>query len=81
MDLRVLEICKQRKITQKDLAERIGLSAVGLTKAINGNPTKDTLERIATALEVPITDLFERPASNVITCPKCGAVLQVNEKQ
>ena len=36
MKLRILEICKQAGITQKELAERIGLSAVGLSKAING---------------------------------------------
>ena len=59
MKLRILDICKQAGITQKELAERIGLSAVGLSKAINGNPTKDTLEKIANALNVRITELFE----------------------
>lgn len=47
----------------KELAERIGLSAVGLSKAINGNPTKDTLEKIASALNVKITELFEEPTN------------------
>lgn len=61
MKLRILEICKQAGITQKELAERIGLSAVGLSKAINGNPTKDTLEKIATALNVPMWQLFASP--------------------
>ena len=63
MKLRILEICKQVGITQKELAERIGLSAVGLSKAINGNPTKDTLEKIASALNVKITELFEEPTN------------------
>ncbi|WP_195662513.1 helix-turn-helix domain-containing protein [Bacteroides congonensis] len=63
MKLRILEICKQAGITQKELAERIGLSAVGLSKAINGNPTKDTLEKIASALNVRITELFEEPTN------------------
>lgn len=63
MKLRILDICKQAGITQKELAERIGLSAVGLSKAINGNPTKDTLEKIASALNVRITELFEEPTS------------------
>ena len=61
--LRILGICKQAGITQKELAERIGLSAVGLSKAINGNPTKDTLEKIASALNVRITELFEEPTN------------------
>lgn len=56
-------LCKQAGITQKELAERIGLSAVGLSKAINGNPTKDTLEKIASALNVRITELFEEPTN------------------
>ena len=63
MKLRILDICKQAGITQKELAERIGLSAVGLSKAINGNPTKDTLEKIASALNVKITELFEEPTN------------------
>ena len=63
MKLRILDICKQAGITQKELAERIGLSAVGLSKAINGNPTKDTLEKIANALNVRITELFEEPTN------------------
>lgn len=63
MKLRILEICKQAGITQKELAERIGLSAVGLSKAINGNPTKETLEKIASALNVRITELFEEPTN------------------
>ena len=63
MKLRILDICKQVGITQKELAERMGLSAVGLSKAINGNPTKDTLEKIASALNVKITELFEEPTN------------------
>ncbi|TWV64054.1 helix-turn-helix domain-containing protein [Parabacteroides distasonis] len=63
MKLRILDICKQAGMTQKELAERIGLSPVGLSKAINGNPTKDTLERIASALNVRITELFEEPTN------------------
>jgi len=48
-------------LTQKALSKQIGLSAVGLSKAINGNPTKDTLEKIAAALNVPVIELFEPP--------------------
>lgn len=58
MRFRILELCKEAGINQTELADKIGLSRVGLSKAINGNPTVDTLERIAKALNVPITDLF-----------------------
>lgn len=58
MRFRILELCKEAGINQTELAEKIGLSRVGLSKAINGNPTVDTLERIANALEVDIAELF-----------------------
>ena len=80
MKLRILEICKQNGYTQKELAEKVGLSPVGLSKAINGNPTKDTLERIASALNVPVTELFDQPAADIINCPKCGAKLKLTEE-
>lgn len=58
MRFRIVELCKDAGINQTELADKIGLSRVGLSKAINGNPTIDTLERIANALNVPITELF-----------------------
>ena len=58
-EFRIAEICKERGITQKDLADKIGISRVGLSKAINGNTTIATLKKIAEALEINISDLFE----------------------
>ena len=78
MKLRILDICKQKGLTQKALSKQIGLSAVGLSKAINGNPTKDTLEKIAAALDVPVVELFERPVSGNIICPKCGTAIKLS---
>jgi len=80
MKLRILEICKQNGYTQKELAEKVGLSPVGLSKAINGNPTKDTLERIASALNVPVTELFDQPATDIINCPYCGNKIKVSKE-
>ncbi|WP_300744500.1 helix-turn-helix transcriptional regulator [uncultured Rikenella sp.] len=57
---RILELCKQKGITQKDLAEKIGMTPVGLAKAANGNPTVGTLEKIASALGVDVTELFAK---------------------
>lgn len=67
MRFRILELCKEEGINQTELAEKIGLSRVGLSKAINGNPTVDTLERIATALNVPITELFNTGTNEELT--------------
>lgn len=81
MKLRILTICKQAGITQKELAERIGLSAVGLSKAINGNPTKDTLEKIASALNVRITELFEEPTNINGYIELGGTIHKVSSKE
>lgn len=69
---RILELCKQKGITQKDLAEAIGMTPVGLAKAANGNPTFETLERIAEGLGVSVPELFAPQPTNTITCPHCG---------
>lgn len=68
MKLRVSEICTEKGITQKELARKIGMTEVGLSKAIYGNTTLNTLVKIAEALEVPITDLFtaKEPISGII---------------
>ena len=80
-EFRIAEILKSKGITQKDLAEKIGISRVGLSKAINGNTTITTLRRIAAALEVSVPELFAPQPSNTITCPKCGTVLEGKEKE
>lgn len=78
---RILELAKKQGITQKDLAAKIGMTPAGLAKAANGNPTVDTLEKIATALGVEISDLFVPASKNVVICPKCGTVLEVRIKE
>ena len=50
MRFRILELCKEAGINQTELADKIGLSRVGLSKAINGNPTISTFEKIADSL-------------------------------
>ena len=53
-EFRIAEILKGKGMTQTDLAERIGISRVGLSKAINGNTTIATLRKIAAALDVEV---------------------------
>lgn len=79
MDFRIKEICKEKGMLFKELAQHLGISDVGLRQSLQGNPTIGTLEKIAKVLDVEITDLFA-PSKNVIRCPKCGAVLEVKEK-
>ncbi|GAA1588725.1 XRE family transcriptional regulator [Actinomadura kijaniata] len=53
---------RQRGMTQAELARRTGLSKATLSQleAGNGNPTIDTLDAIAVALSIPLTDLLTR---------------------
>ncbi|MEV0199885.1 helix-turn-helix domain-containing protein [Nonomuraea sp. NPDC050691] len=54
----------QRGMSQAELARRTGLSKATLSQleAGLGNPTVDTLDAIAVALAVPLTDLLARHA-------------------
>ncbi|MDQ8748392.1 helix-turn-helix domain-containing protein [Elizabethkingia miricola] len=58
--LRVKELLKEKGISQKELAERINITEVGLSKSINGNPTLQRLEEIASALNVDFLELFAK---------------------
>lgn len=80
-EFRIAEILKERGMTQTDLAGQIGISRVGLSKAINGNTTITTLRKIAAALGVTVPELFAPQPTNTITCPHCGAVLEIREKE
>jgi len=76
--VRIKEICKERGILQKDLAVKLGITYIGLNKSLRGEyPQLQTLERIAAALDVPVIELFERPVSGNISCPKCGTAIKI----
>lgn len=65
--LRIKEILKEKGITQTELAGTLGISQVGLNKLINGNPSLSSLERIATALNVSVKELFDDNPDDFIT--------------
>ena len=58
MDLRVKELCKERGMKMEDLAQILRVTRITLTRNINGNPTMETLQKIATALNVQVWELF-----------------------
>ena len=65
MKLRLREILKDRSMTLKAFSELSGISQPNLSNYINGNvsPTLEMLTRISESLNVPLTELFEEPAS------------------
>lgn len=81
MRTRIKELCKEKGMTISSIAEQIGTTQTSLSRALgdNGNPTLETLEKIATALEVPVTELFEQPKKDSVslTCPHCGKSINI----
>lgn len=57
----VSRFLKVKRMQKKDLAEKMGCAPAVLSKALSGNPTLDTIRKIAKALDVPIKSLFESP--------------------
>ena len=68
--MRIKEVIKEKGLTVSQLAEIMGVKQESLSRTINGNPTLETLHKIANALNVPVGDLFER-SDNYMICPKC----------
>jgi transcriptional regulator with XRE-family HTH domain len=79
--MRIKEILKEKGISQKEFASKLGMSEVGFSIAISekGNPPINKIKEIATALGVPVTELFEHPQTDTINCPHCGGVIKVGK--
>lgn len=58
LSTRVKELCSERGITLKELAEKMGIKPESLSRALNGNPQLSTMENIAKALEVGLAELL-----------------------
>lgn len=56
------------------------ITPTGLYQHINGNPSVEVLERIAKAIGCDVSELFEQPQQNTITCPICGTKLKVEKE-
>lgn len=77
--MRVKELLKQKGMTAKELAEKIGISDGALSQSIKegANPNLQTLTKIATALDVEVSELFAAPKEGVIICPHCGKEIKL----
>lgn len=82
MNLRIKEELKnQNGMTTALLAEKVGITRANMSNIVNGKttPSIPTLEKIASALDVSITDLFEQPTSDIINCPHCGGKIKISK--
>ena len=85
MSLRIKEVIKEENLSVQEVADRMGISRVGLSQHLNGNPSAEVLERIAQAMNVPVWRFFYtideivEQEKNLIRCPKCGARFELKE--
>jgi len=60
--LRLKEILKEKNLTMAQLADLSGITAANLSNYTNGkvSPTLDSLNKIAKALNIDVTELFRK---------------------
>ena len=65
-----------RGLTQKEVAEKMGITQGALSNALSNNPKLSTLEQIANAIGCGMGEFFQEDdtaySSSVIVCPHCG---------
>jgi len=77
-DMRIKEVIKNHGLSVKSVAGKMGISAVGLSQHINGNPSVEVLQRIAEATGCSVGEFFNAGA---ITCPNCGAEIRLTAEK
>lgn len=81
MGLNIKEAIKRNGLEVKEVAKRMGISPVGLSQHINGNPSVNVLEKIASAIGCDIADLFDKPQNEhmilKVTCPHCDNIVKI----
>ena len=81
--LQIKETLKQRGLTQNELAERLGINRVSLSRLLSDKNDMriSTIKKIAEAIGCDVAEFFapaETADHNTITCPHCGAKLVIN---
>ena len=81
--MHIKEVLKQRGLKQNDLAERLGINRVSLSRLLSDKNDMriSTIKKIADAIGCDVTEFFTpepKADHNVITCPHCGAKLVIN---
>lgn len=61
------DLLREKKLSKTELTKKMGLkSRTSLYEILNGNPMLESIERLATALEVPISELFPQKVRGYI---------------
>lgn len=76
----IKQICRAKGIQMKDLAEKLGINPITLSRNISGNPTLGTIEKLATALDVEPSEILFGIKDNQQekhVCPHCNMEIKV----
>ena len=81
--MHIKEALKKRGLTQNELAERLGINRVSLSRLLSDKNDMrfSTIKKIADAIGCDVSEFFapeETEDHNVITCPHCSAKLVIN---
>ncbi len=81
--MHIKEVLKQRGLKQNDLAVRLGVNRVSLSRLLSdkNDMRMSTIKKIAEAIGCDVTEFFapaDKADHNTITCPHCGAKLVIN---
>jgi transcriptional regulator with XRE-family HTH domain len=75
--MRIKELLKEKRLTQQELAAMIGVSYQSMKQTLNApSVTTATLEKIASALNVPMWELFVSPNDIISTNEDLTALIQ-----
>ena len=76
MKLRIQELCSARGMTQKELAARLEVHEITISRATKGSASLELVERIANELGVDVGELFEGKFQTIV-CPHCGKKFRI----
>ena len=81
--MHIKEALKKRGLKQNDLAERLGINRVSLSRLLSDKNDMriSTIKKIADAIGCDVSEFFaptETEDNNTITCPHCGEKLVIN---
>ncbi len=65
--LRIREVMLEKGISVNEMSEKLGITRQSFYSIVNGNPTMDTLIRIAKFLGVNIKELFKDESNRNIS--------------
>ena len=86
MDIK--KVIKEKGFTLEQTATKMGISRITLMQSLSGNPTVNTLQRVADAIGCRLVDFFaDEIETSKITpdfkCPHCGKSVEIllNKKE